>query len=57
MSRDREMGVAALASPIPGRLTWSVRVLLKRISDQADPIHFYALDPARSPCSTTQLTR
>src|SRR5271157_211100 len=33
------MGVAPLASAISGRLTWSVRVLPKRISDQADPIH------------------
>jgi len=29
-TRVREMGVAPLASPIPVRLTWSVRVLLKK---------------------------
>ena len=32
------MAVPPLASAITGRLTWSVRVLLKRILDQADPI-------------------
>src|SRR5208283_651419 len=42
-TRVREMGVAPLASAVSGRLTWSVRILLKRISDQADPI--YSLCP------------
>ena len=43
------LGVAALASHIPGRLTWSVRDFPKRISDQADPIRQLCLPSGKEP--------